>query len=128
MRDQYDQHDITKRVMDKVIDDFKKQGIKLGIKQAKYDAAIAMIKQNVPVDEIERITGVTLQTKFPDECMPNSTAAKHIKKGFDSGLILGKEEIIKKKRKKITLKILQSFNGSQPVNYSEVESDPDNLR
>jgi hypothetical protein len=38
--------------------------------------------------------------KFKDECMPNSTAAKHIKKGFDSGLILGREEIIKKKGKK----------------------------
>jgi hypothetical protein len=97
MRDQYDLHDITKRVIDKVADDFEKQGIRLGIKQAKYDAAIEMIKQNVPVGEIERITGVTLQTKFPEECMPNSSAAKLIKKGFDSGLILGREEITNKK-------------------------------
>jgi hypothetical protein len=101
MRDQYDRHDIVKRVMDKVLDDYKKQGIRLGIKQANYDAAIEMIKQNLPVDEIERITGVTLQTKFPEDCMPNSTAAKHIKKGFDSGLILGREKI-SKKRTKIT--------------------------
>jgi hypothetical protein len=93
MRDQYDLHDITTRLMDKIVDDFEKQGIRLGIKQAKYDAAIEMIKQNVPVDEIERITGVTLQTKFPGECMPNSSAAKYVKKGFDSGLILGRKEI-----------------------------------
>lgn len=97
MRDQYDPRDIVKRAMDKVIHDFEKQGIRLGIKQAKYDAAIEMIKQNVPVDEIERITGVTLQTKFPEECLPNSSAAAFIKKGFDSGLILGREEINNKK-------------------------------
>ncbi|MEE4364367.1 MAG: hypothetical protein V2J08_10555 [Desulfotignum sp.] len=97
MRDQYNLHDIMKRGIDKAVDDFEKQGIRLGIKQAKYDAAIEMIKQNVPVDEIERITGVTLQTKFPEECMPNSSAAKYIKKGFDSGLILGREEINNKK-------------------------------
>jgi len=100
MRDQYELHDITKRLIDKVVDDFESQGIRLGIKQAKYDAAIEMIKQNLPVDEIERITGVTLQTKFPGECMPNSSAAKYIKKGFDSGLILGREEINIKKEKK----------------------------
>lgn len=97
MRDQYDLRDRMIRLIDKVFDDFEKQGIRLGIKQAKYDAAIEMIKQNVPVDEIECITGVTLQTKFPEDCMPDSSAAKHIKKGFDSGLILGREEINNKK-------------------------------
>jgi hypothetical protein len=63
------------------------------INQIRNIAAIEMIKQNVPVDEIERITGVTLQTKFPEECLPNSSAAEFIKKGFESGLILGREEI-----------------------------------
>jgi hypothetical protein len=31
MRDQYNPHDIMKRVIDKVADDFEKQGIRLGI-------------------------------------------------------------------------------------------------
>jgi len=83
-------------IIDKVVDDFRKQGIKLGIKQAEFDAALEMIKQNSPINEIEDITGIILKINMPDGLMPGSVAAKQIKKGFEHGLSVGKVQIAKK--------------------------------